>query len=68
MVHANLPQNDYSSLSMNEQIADVRLGETVGGGQAWVTVEQGEVQSVVFQPRLERLDFSMDSGVPTFAA
>jgi len=61
-VHASLPLNDYSSLTENEQVANVNLGRLTGGGQAWVTVEQGDVRSLVVQPRLEHLDFSFASG------
>ena len=63
-VHASLPLNDYSSLTEGEQFADVRLGEVVGGGQAWLAVEQGQVESLVVQPRIEHLDFTIESGDP----
>jgi uncharacterized protein (TIGR02099 family) len=64
MVHASLPLNDYSSLTDDARIVDVRLGELIGGGQAWVTVEQGAIQSLVVQPRIDYLSFSLQSGTP----
>ena len=63
-VHASLPLNDYSTLTENERIADVLLGEVIGGGQAWLAVEQGEIQSLVVQPHIEYLYFSLESGSP----
>ncbi|MEZ5491100.1 MAG: YhdP family protein [Gammaproteobacteria bacterium] len=64
VVHASLPRNNYSSLSAGESVAGVTLGEIVGSGQAWLAVERGEVQSVLLQPELERLEVSLAEGVP----
>jgi len=64
IVHASLPLSDYSSLTGDEQIANVNLGEVIGGGQAWATIEQGDVRSLVLQPRIEYMGFSFESGEP----
>lgn len=64
VVHASLPQNNYSSLSAGEGFAGVTLGEIVGSGQAWLAVERGEVRSVLFQPELERLEVALAEGAP----
>lgn len=63
-VHARFPRNDYSSLTESERIAGANLGELIGAGQAWVTVQQGAVQSVVVQPRIEYLAFSLQPDTP----
>ncbi|MCB1669732.1 MAG: YhdP family protein [Gammaproteobacteria bacterium] len=63
-VHASLPLNDYSSMAAAEQLPGVVLGKLEGGGQAWLTLEQGELRSAVLDPDLQRLELIPTGGEP----
>ena len=75
LVHAYLPQGDYSAMLHNEVIGAVTLGRIVGGGHAWIAINQGQVESVSLQAEIvsvsiaingnSMLDFEDISGTAT---
>ncbi len=64
LIHASFPLNDYSRLASGEHLAGVVLEELVGGGQAWLTVEEGELRSAILEPRLQNVEFALTGGEP----
>ena len=61
-VHAYLPNDNYTSVAENDRIGRVKFSEIQGGGNAWITLENGTLDQIVIQPEINQLGFAIDDG------
>ncbi|HJO11275.1 MAG TPA: hypothetical protein QGI39_04460, partial [Gammaproteobacteria bacterium] len=63
-LHFKLPQADYSLLVAGQKIANFEFNALLGGGDFWLDLNQGNLESLVAQTDLDSFTFTLDDNEP----
>lgn len=65
MVHFTLPNDDYSTLIKDRAIGTAQLTRFSGGGDFWLTLNDGSFSRFVSDLRIDELGFTVPDSAPT---